>query len=457
MRGFVPTPDHVVDLMVEKLFADGPPKASARVLDPGCGNGEFIAGVLRRCAANGWTPPSIVGIELDASRAATARRRFRGVEQVTIRQADFLKPMRETFDYVIGNPPYVSILALNGDERLAYRNTFRTAVGRFDLYVLFFEQALRLLAPEGRIVFITPEKFLYVETARPLRELLRSVHIEELHFAGEDTFADRVTYPLISTVVRSSHKSRTTIVRRDGSRSLDMINVATTWLPIVEGFSAAKTEHTLADISARISCGVATGADSVFVMPTDQVPSELRKFAHPTLSGRQITPSRTIDQQSSILAPYDDTGSLLAESRLGALGKFLREPARREQLTARSCAAHKPWYAFHDSFPLTEIRRPKILCKDITETPFFVVDRDGEIVPRHSVYYIVPADPNALQPVADYLNSAHVNDWLRAHCQRAAGGFVRLQSHVLKQIPIPASLAHEAKAKRRTQMELRPA
>ena len=457
VKGFVPTPDHVVDLMVGKLFAKGPPSASARVLDPGCGNGEFVAGVLRLCAQRNWPVPTIVGVELDPARAATARRRFRGVTQVSIRHADFLQPSRETFDFVIGNPPYVSILALNGDERLAYRSAYRTASGRFDLYVLFFEQALRVLAPDGRIVFITPEKFLYVETAKPLRELLRTVHIDELHFVGEDTFEDRVTYPLVSTIVRTAHKTRTRIVHRDGAVSTDMINVATTWLPIVEGFVADAAGRTLADVTVRISCGVATGADAVFVMPTEDIPRELRKFAHPTLSGRQITPARTLDQQSSLLAPYDDSGALLPEPSLGALGRFLREPSRLERLQARSCVTHKPWYAFHDNLPLVDMRRPKLLCKDITESPFFVVDRDGTIVPRHSVYYLVPSNPDDLESLAAYLNSPPATAWLHAHCQRAAGGFLRLQSHVLKRIPIPASFTSASTLQRRDQLELRPA
>ncbi len=442
--------------MVGKLFADGPPPASSRVLDPGCGNGEFIAGVLRFCAQRNWALPTIVGIELDPDRAATAKRRFRDVTQVAIRHGDFLQPSRETFDFVIGNPPYVSILALNGEERLAYRSAYRTASGRFDLYVLFFEQALRLLAPDGRIVFITPEKFLYVETAKPLRELLRTVHVDELHFLGEDTFEDRVTYPLITTIVRTSQKSRTRIVRRNGVVASEMINVATTWLPIVESFIAAAAELTLAEIALRISCGVATGADSVFVMRTERIPRELRRFAHPTLSGRQITPARTIEQESSLLAPYDESGALLPEPSLGALGQFLREPSRRHRLQARSCATHKPWYAFHDNLPLSDMCRPKLLCKDITESPFFVLDRDGTIVPRHSVYYVVPLNPADLEPLADYLNSPPVIAWLQAHCQRAAGGFLRLQSHVLKRIPLPPTFA-TAPAMTSGLLELRPA
>ena len=49
-RGFVPTPTSVVDLMVDRLFSLREPKASDWLLDPGCGTGLLIDGVLRWCA-----------------------------------------------------------------------------------------------------------------------------------------------------------------------------------------------------------------------------------------------------------------------------------------------------------------------------------------------------------------------------------------------------------------------
>jgi SAM-dependent methyltransferase len=429
-----------VDLMVGKLFRGRAPALSASILDPGCGNGEFIDGLLRACSANGWQVPRIVGVELDPPRAAAARERFRRVRQVEVRRGDFLLPANETFEYIIGNPPYVSILGFSPAERLSYRAAYRTARGRFDLYALFFEQALRLLPPEGRLVFITPEKFLYVETARPLRELLRRHHLEEFHFVGETTFGERVTYPLVSTVAATPNPGPTRVIRRDGSVSEVRIVTSTSWLPLTEGFVSAASEATitLADVASRISCGVATGADSVFVLPTTALSPALAGFAHPTVSGRQILPSHEVALRSSLLAPYDAEGRLLPEEQLGALGRFLRDPARRRQLEGRTCVERKPWYAYHDSLPLPDILRPKLLCKDITEEPFFVVDRRGDLVPRHSVYYVVPADPTHLGPLAEYLNSPEARAWLRAHCQRAANGFLRLQSHVLKQLPVPS-------------------
>jgi len=144
--------------MVGKLFHERPPRLGATLLDPGCGNGEFIEGVLRACQRNGWPEPQILGVEQSPSRAQTAQRSFTDSRTVEIREADFLQSAHERFDYIVGNPPYVAITGLDPDERERYREAYATAIGRFDLYALFFEQALRLLQPDGRLVFISPEK-----------------------------------------------------------------------------------------------------------------------------------------------------------------------------------------------------------------------------------------------------------------------------------------------------------
>ncbi len=438
MKGFVITPAHVVDLMVDKLFRGRPPFEGAQLLDPGCGTGEFIEGVLRWCIIHGTPVPAITGVESDPQHVATATDRFARVRHVRIVQADFLCSESPRSDYVIGNPPYVPITGLSTAERDQYRRSFSTARGRFDLYLLFFEQALRLLKPNGRLVFITPEKYVYVSTASPLRQLIHAYHVEELHFLREDTFPDLVTYPLVSTVVRDAGAARTRVILRTGrSRTVRQPSQAGSWMPLIRGVSARSSAVTLSDVCTRISCGVATGADSVFVVPNSQMPKNLARFARPTIAGRQLSPSRELCLTHSMLLPYTRDGTLLPEQSLGQLGEYLAEPARRAKLLARTCVAYKPWYAFHETPPMRDLLRPKILCKDIGVAPHFSIDREGAIVPRHSVYYIVPASPHRVRELAAYLNSSPVRQWLRNHCQRAAKGFIRLQSHVLKRLPVP--------------------
>jgi hypothetical protein len=183
---------------------------------------------------------------------------------------------------------------------------------------------------------------------------------------------------------------------------------------------------------------VATGADSVFVRPADNLDPALRPFAHPTIAGRELTPATTdFAPRFVMLTPYGADGRLMPLQQLGALRQYLLRDDVRRRLLARTCVKRKPWYAFHETPALGKILRPKILCKDIGETPHFWVDRSGEIVPRHSVYYIVPRDSVAIDAIADYLRSPSAHEWLTRNCQRASKGFLRLQSHVLQRLPVP--------------------
>jgi adenine-specific DNA-methyltransferase len=442
MKGFVETPPAVIDFMVDELFRDKPPTKNSRLLDPGCGNGAFIDGVIRWCERKAVCLPSILGVELDPDRAQSSRQRFRDEKRIAIREADFLTSPLNEFDYVIGNPPYVAITSLNSDEKAKYRERFAGASGRFDLYLLFFEHAVRALTRDGRLVFITPEKFLYVSTAAPLRRLLASFSVDRLHFVDEDTFEGLVTYPLISEISASVKSAATAVTFRDGTtRSVRLPANGESWLKSISSRPDDAFGPTLKDVAERVSCGIATGADSVFIVPTESVPPELRTFAYPTISGRQISKDHEPVPTDSILVPYRPDGSLISEENLGALRNYLAQPATKEKLIARTCADRKPWYAYHESPVPSLICRPKILCKDIGSDPFFVLDRSGVLLPRHSVYYIIPSNPAILEALFEYLNSDFAKQWLRDHCQRAAKGFVRLQSHVLKELPIPEELS----------------
>jgi adenine-specific DNA-methyltransferase len=443
MKGFVPTPPAIVDEMVSKLFAVGAPGPESSILDPGCGRGAFIDGIIRWCSNHNQQIPNITGIESDPKHIAEVQGKYSNYPSIKIRYEDFLQQVPGKFDYIIGNPPYVPITGLNEPEKESYRRRFLSATGRFDLYFLFFEQSLGCLNKGGRLVFITPEKYLYVHSASQLRIIFAGHFVNEIHLIDENSFVKLVTYPAITTITRQKSDKLTTIIFREGhSKNIRLPEDGTSVLPSLYGKTKKNAGYcTLGEVCLRISAGVATGSDGVFVRKKQEIASPLKMYAFPTISGRHLSSdSSNVRSDLEMIIPYYLNGKLIPESQLGALKNFLILPENRTRLLKRTCVAKKPWYAFHETPPLAHILQRKILCKDITKKPFFRIDDKGEIVPGHSVYYIVPKNPDHLKLLNEYLNSKDVCQWLEANCQRAANGFIRLQSAVLKQIPIPISI-----------------
>ena len=449
--------------MVSLLFEGRVVDPEERLLDPGCGDGAFMKGVLRWSSAARSGLPGITGIELDSQLALDAASRFQSNPRVNVIEGDFLRAKSSwKYHYIIGNPPYVSILLLDEREKAEYRALYRTATGRFDLYMLFFERALEVLEPGGRLVFVTPEKFTYVDSATSLRALLATHNVRKLELLPEDTFGGLVTYPLVTVVEKVAPGRTTRIVNREGAEKDVLLPCGgTSWGPLVNGLSQHLKhdgmEDTLSSICERVSCGIATGADRVFVFKRDELPANLHPYARPTVAGRDLDASRPyVEPHSVMLIPYRVDGALIPLENLGPFGEYLIEPEIHARLLKRTCARRKPWYAFHETPPMSQIMRPKILCKDIAQRPSFWLDRSGTTLPRHSTYYIVPRDESVIEPLCEYLNGKHAQEWLVENCQRAANGFIRTQSNALKRLPIPSEFVTDTLSPPASILNLRP-
>ena len=82
----------------------------------------------------------------------------------------------EGIDVILGGPPFVRLQQMLHSDPAAverYKREFRTArSGQFDLYILFIEKAIDLLAPNGWLAFSVSNTFLRSETGRVLRQLV---------------------------------------------------------------------------------------------------------------------------------------------------------------------------------------------------------------------------------------------------------------------------------------------
>ena len=120
----------------------------------------------------------------------------------------FLAEDRTGFDAIVMNPPYVNATELNRilhpQTKAFWRGTFTSARGAYDLYILFVEQVLRLLAEWGRAAVISPNKYLAAPYAESLRNYIRENHQLEALVDGSraHVFEDPSVYPVI-TILRA--------------------------------------------------------------------------------------------------------------------------------------------------------------------------------------------------------------------------------------------------------------
>ena len=101
-----------------------------------------------------------------------------------------------TFDYVIGNPPYVTLYGRrdkkeNEEQRINYLknyNQFPSSVknGKLNLVMLFIEHSLDFLKDEGKLSFIIDVSFFETAYEFTRKYLLEKARIDELHVNIKD-------------------------------------------------------------------------------------------------------------------------------------------------------------------------------------------------------------------------------------------------------------------------------
>jgi adenine-specific DNA-methyltransferase len=232
-HGIYYTPPLLGARLIDQATAAGIDWKTARVLDPACGGGAFLAPVARRIIDTlGACEPRVLlrnvaqrlrGYELDPFAAWLSQVTLDAVLLPAVRECgrrlpdvvtvcDSLKnrPTHDLFDLVIGNPPYRRV-RLDASERRRFE---RGLFGHANLYGLFTDLAIRHTKPGGVIAYVTPTSFLAGEYYKKLRALLgREAPPFSIDFlaARDGVFDDVLQETLLATYRRGAARQRVLI------------------------------------------------------------------------------------------------------------------------------------------------------------------------------------------------------------------------------------------------------
>jgi adenine-specific DNA-methyltransferase len=196
------------------------------------------------------------------------------------------------FDIIVCNPPYIRIQNLKEPYRdLIQKNYDFCKSGSTDIYIAFFELAYRLLSPTGVAAFITPNTFLYTETARNLREFFaKGGYIRKIfNYGNVQIFDNATTYSAITIFTKTFQKSFDyyVAISRDEFRhrviDTKELEGQKSWRLAVELPERVKGIR-LGDICS-IHVGIATLCDKAYIFPIEPIDDET-VWAYTRLRGK---------------------------------------------------------------------------------------------------------------------------------------------------------------------------
>lgn len=173
------------------------PAGALRVLDPGAGVGSLTAALVGRAQDEGWPVTlDLTAVEVDEDLLPALKETLHECEGVplttsaTLHSSDFISwgcdrlggglsaVEPELFDLAILNPPYRKLNTASTDRRLLSS----VGIEATNLYAAFVALALRMLAPGGQLVAITPRSFCNGPYFKPFRrELLALAALRRIH------------------------------------------------------------------------------------------------------------------------------------------------------------------------------------------------------------------------------------------------------------------------------------
>ncbi|MCE5199783.1 MAG: N-6 DNA methylase [Armatimonadota bacterium] len=501
--GSVYTPQFIARFFARYLREQMPPRhfRNLRVIDPACGSGIFLrtllemqcdpaydevdSGVVEKAFEN------TVGLDLDMNACQatclslallnlilTERlpSSLNVVNEEAISYYQQHSELKETYDAVIANPPFVALGAQSPVMRQRIADFMHGyAEGRIDTFVPFLRIGLELLKPGGIGMFVLPHSFLLSRNARKMRRLITDnawiCCLADL--SAIRVFQDAATYvvllifqkksgasgmaphakiikcrELVGRALEEAVEGRQTQTPEYSIYEADQSTFAEDdWLVLPPTESIIKKKLTNLPKLEDFLCvreGFLSGADDVFIIPTSHIPKGEESIYVPFLHDREMR-AYTVPECSNqcFFYPYID-GRKITEDELKehfpATWRYLC--GNESTLSARrSCSEkHRAWWEPVRPRLPQNMMLPKIVSPHLSLVPRFALDTEGVYAVSHSPL-LYPKDPDMAQELLRFfvavLNSTVCYWHVAAHSHTYARGYAMLEPKTLKPVPVP--------------------
>lgn len=459
LNGIVYTPQWIVELILDNLDYKND-IYEKKIIDPACGDGAFLSEILVRFIKDAQKEKienqfikekienNIFGFDIDESAVKKCIAILDNIAQKyglknirwNILKTDsldksFVSKFFNSFDFVVGNPPYIRIQHLGLKRREKIQNEWHLCKkGSTDIFIAFFELGYYLLNKTGKLGYITPNTYLKTKAGESLRNFIKFHQILKtlIDFEYNQLFDNATTYSLI-TILDKNHKKNTFSLFKGDKESINYIDEINTenlskdnWIltsnDILKKLNEVEKRGVPLGKIAKIHVGITTLADDYYIFKDPVFKGNLAEIK--LKDGRTFQIEREIlkpiikasvlknpneDQNRFIIFPYQKIGDkhfIIKEKVLKEKYPYTYKYFKtiKKVLDGRDKGKPNPvaWYAFGRSQGIDTSFGKKILTSPINLKPNFIVWKKEE----YTFYagYCIKFDGD-LEVLAKYLNS----------------------------------------------------
>lgn len=434
-------------------------KPTDRMIDPSCGDGQFLA-----------LHPNSVGIEQNPVSAHRAIERAPGA---LVHEGDFFTwaiETRERFQCAAGNPPFIRYQTFKGETRRRALDLCLDLGARFSgltsSWAPFLVATAGLLKRGGRMAFVVPAEIGHAPYAAPLLDYLvasfSTVQIvavrrklfptlsEDCWLLYTDGFggkADAIDLTVLDEFVPGKMPPKPTV-------RVDLEEWRTVWnrrlrpylLPVsIRSLYAAAladpATRRLADF-ASVGIGYVSGDNDFFhLRPSEaerlRIPSA---FLQPSLRNGRAMPEKQITNATvNSWRRNDDPVLLLRLTRDQALPaavrSYLDSSAGREARQGYKCRNRAPWYAVPD------VQIPDFVMSYMSGRNVNLVRNAAGVSCTNSVHAIRVRDQALASKLLPQWSSAFVRLSCELEGHALGGGMLKLEPREAGRIVFPSAAA----------------
>lgn len=444
------TPTEMVTTMLD-LIGYSTDLMGKKVLENSFGSGNILIAIVRRyiedCISH-KTPleqiaerlsEDIIGIEYDKKQFRKCQKALNKIAveydlppvKWNIHNADALEWQYDVrFDYIIGNPPYISYTNIDEDSRKMIRSKFSSCrSGKFDYCYAFIELGICNLTDTGKMVQLIPSNIFKNVFAEHLRKMLQP-HISVIfEYPAQNIFKSTSTSTSIFLYEKAC-KSKCVMYKNVTQNTECMIRrtkLKGKW--IFSNCDSSNENQVRFGDYYNASIAIATLYNKAFIVSREQIDEHKLEedIIRPAVSPRSLRYKR----EEYIIFPYLYVNGILTRISFDDFSE--QYPATelylqsfRKKLDDRDSDKNANWFEYGRSQALSHLNDCKLLLSTIITDNVEVYHLDANTIPYSGIYITQLREDYTLQYAEEILKSKEFMEYVEKVGIPVSGTSIRI-------------------------------